>query len=669
MPRFERRVPAVAPREAVNPFTRERLTIPGREASTEAVEVTLDGITVVIVRSKAGKKPKTKREVFENEEAARGELASQIRRLLARGYQEGKPAPPRASSALLVEELLGEASPRFLDELALFSGRKLAAIAERWSSDTRPDARAMLLDYVLAGCDRPGHKLLVKRLLALAEKRQDDELMGCFAVAFDRMEKRWLVESQGWDYSVSEMVKTRVLTGSPLLPATVARDDTNVFSRQTRQHLCRRVFRYFRRIAFRDRERYVRALAPALALYADTDLAEPARFLDAWSLVHVLHHGSDVLVRDPRGVRLASGRSLAELSFEPFQAEAWSNSFDVALELAANARSRPVARFAVHLLEKHHASRVKGIGFATAKRLLGAAHEEARAFMVAHLGDVAGLDKVSVTEWLALLDSGTLETLPEIVRLFREHVSPRRLSLEEQITLALSPMAAVAELGFAWVKEQTSKSLGALERQRLLRLVSARAPLIRKAAADHIVELLTKAPEAKPEEVRELIDAGDADVRAKGLALVNDVERFSKSPVVWASMAESPHADVREKLLSELFTRANEVPAPKHPDGPKLDDAALARVWSTTLLSIHRGGRAKPKALATIARTLVEHPTRAEALVPLLRVALRSVRPAERRPALAAIIRAAQANVEVRVAVSRHLPELELGSIDVEVSA
>jgi hypothetical protein len=98
-------------------------------------------------------------------------------------------------------------------------------------------------------------------------------------------------------------------------------------------------------------------------------------------------------------------------------------------------------------------------------------------------------------------------------------------------------------------------------------------------------------------------------------------------------------------------------------------DAALARLWSTTLLSIHRGGRAKPKALATMAAELVRDPTRAEAIVPLMRIALRSVRPAERRPALAAIARAAQAHVEVRVAVGRHLPELELGRIDVEVIA
>ncbi|NUP11441.1 MAG: hypothetical protein HOW73_35800 [Polyangiaceae bacterium] len=669
MPRFERRIPAVAPRGGLNPFTREQLAIPGRPAYDEAVDISLDGVTVATVRSKPGKKPKTKREVFANEEAARGHYATAIRKLSARGYREKRAEPARASSALLVEELLGEASPRFLDELALFSGKKLATIAERWSNDTRPEARRMLLDYVNAGCDRPGHKLLVKRLLSLAEKRQDDELMATFAVAFDRMEKRWLVERESWDWSTREMQKERALVGSPLLVSNVQRDDATVFSTRTRHHLCRRAFRYFRQLAYRDATRYELALAPALARYTDEDLAEPSRFLDAWSLVHVLYWGSDVLIRDPRGIRIASGSALSDLTFSPFKAEIWSRSFDTALDLAESAQSRPVARFAVHLLREHHAPRMKRLSFAIAKRLLGAAHEETRAYMVEQLDDVSDLDKVPVTEWLSLIDGGSLETLPTIVRLFRKHVAPKRLSLEECVTLALSPAGAVAELGLAWVKERAGKGIGSLERQRLLRLLSARAPLVRKAAADYVAELLSQAPEAKPEEVRELLDAGDADVRARGMSLLDEVPRFSKSPVVWASMAESPHNDVREKLVGELFARATQIPRPVHPDGPKLDEGALARLWSTTLLSIHRGGRAKPKALLAMAQTLVEHPARAEDIVPLLRIALRSVRPSERRAALGAVTRAAQASADVRAALSRHLPELDLGSIDTEVVA
>jgi hypothetical protein len=153
------------------------------------------------------------------------------------------------------------------------------------------------------------------------------------------------------------------------------------------------------------------------------------------------------------------------------------------------------------------------------------------------------------------------------------------------------------------------------------------------------------------------------------MALVDEVPRFSKSPIVWASMAESPHPEVREKLLDELAAQARAQPAERRISGAKVADAALAQLWATTLLAIHRGGRAKPKALLSMAQSLVKEPARAESVVPLMRIALRSVRPAERRSALAAITRAAQAHVEVRASVAKHLPELDLGAIDLEVMA
>ena len=649
MPRFERHLPAV-----------------------EIVDLSIEGLTLVIVRSRPGKKPKIKREVCTSEEAARGELARQIRKLLGRGYTAVH-EPRRAASALLVEELLGEGSPRFLAELDLFTGKKLLTIADRWSADERPPMRQMLLDYVLDGCDRPGHRLLVKRLLSLAETRGDDELMGCFLVAFDRMEKRWLIERAEWDFDVGGLTMEKALVSSPLLgtqaPSGRPDDDHAVFSIRTRHFLCRRVFRYFRRLAFRKPARYARTMGVAIARYTDVDLAEPSKFLDAWSLLHVLYHGSDVLVRDPRGIRVAFDREIAQLTFAPLKPEAWSKSFEVVFDLARDARSRPVARFATKLLAEHYDAKLKTISFAQAKELLFAAHEETRAFFVTRLRDVPGLDRLPIGEWLALLDGGSLESLPEIVRLFREHVAPRRLSLEECVTLALSPAGAVAEPGLAWAKERAANGLGALERQRLLQLVSARAPVVRAEAGEYLARLLAQAPESKPEEVRELLDASDPTVRARAMALVDEVPRFAKSPVVWASMAESPHPEVREKLLDELATQARAQPAERRTSSAKVDDAALAQLWATTLLAIHRGGRAKPKALLSMAQALVTEPTRAESLVPLMRIALRSVRPAERRSALAAIARAAQAHAEVRASVAKHLPELDLGSIEAEVVA
>jgi hypothetical protein len=77
---------------------------------------------------------------------------------------------------------------------------------------------------------------------------------------------------------------------------------------------------------------------------------------------------------------------------------------------------------------------------------------------------------------------------------------------------------------------------------------------------------------------------------------------------------------------------------------------------------VHRGGRAKRGALQQIAERIARRPVEAEALLPLLAVALRSVRAPERRTALAAVARAALREPRLRAAIARALPELEISS-------
>jgi hypothetical protein len=78
------------------------------------------------------------------------------------------------------------------------------------------------------------------------------------------------------------------------------------------------------------------------------------------------------------------------------------------------------------------------------------------------------------------------------------------------------------------------------------------------------------------------------------------------------------------------------------------------------LLGIHRGGRHKIKALHQISRALGEHPEEAERLLPIMAVAIRSVRPAEARVGLAAVVRAIEHQAALAVAAERAIPELRL---------
>lgn len=638
---------------------RKPVTVPAKPARMDRIELELRGTSLELVRSRADKKPRTKHTTYPDEDAARTAYAREIRSAIGRGYREAASGQSPTPSMLLVEQLLAAASPLLLEEILRFgpgSGPKLGSLGARWYADGRPAVREALLAYVDDGCARAGHKLLVKCLLAHAEREDDAELMAHFLVAFDRIEKRWLVD-------VSDYLKrtTKSLVSSPLLPGAVARQDDNVFSTRTRHHLCRRALRYFRRMASAEPSRFVHALAPALSRYEDADLARPSQLLDAWSLCHVLYWGSPVLRRDPRGIKVAAGRSLAELDLAPMAPAAWAEELMPTLELAATAKSRPVARFAVQLLATHHEAAVSQLDFATVRRLLRAPHEETRSFMVARLAKLPGLDKLPISEWLSMMESASLETLPEIVRLVRLHVDPKRLSLEECIELARARAAAAAELGLRWAQARFERDApSALERQRLLQLAGARVPSVRVEAAGWIATMLRDAPEARPEEVRELCDAFDPAVRERGLVLVAEVERFRASPVVWAAMAESPHTDVRDKLVLALDRRGE--------TARRISDQQLAQLWATTLLDIRRA-KVKPRALAAMGASLLAQPERADEVLPLLRIALRSLRAPERRPALAALMRAAHAHPSVRVAARRHLPELDLGAIEREVVA
>jgi hypothetical protein len=86
----------------------------------------------------------------------------------------------------------------------------------------------------------------------------------------------------------------------------------------------------------------------------------------------------------------------------------------------------------------------------------------------------------------------------------------------------------------------------------------------------------------------------------------------------------------------------------------------LAPVWASVLLGIYRGGRQKISALHQISRALVEHADDAEKLLPIMAVAIRSVRPAEARVGLAAVVQTIEANPAITEKVLAALPELRM---------
>jgi hypothetical protein len=552
-------------------------------------------------------------------------------------------------SFLLVEELFDVGDDRFLGELLTCdeSGR-LKGFASRWYADTRPFARRTLGEYVDHGCDRAGHRPLVKALFKLAESAGDDALMSRFLVAFDRLPRRVIVTEHRYDWQTRTATSERKLRRDYRIPSnTDVAAATGRFTHATRQYLARRAWRYFRTLGFRDASRYGRAVRDALSRYEDASLDRPERLLDAWGLVNALYWGSPVLDRDPRGARVAEGRALTELEPAPFQPAAWRGCYDGVLDLVRHARGRTVRAWAVRLLERDYAAELAAMPAREAARLLLAGNDEAEALGISRLRAAADAATLPVDVWLDLLRGENLDVLSSVCELAAEHLDPSRLSLDECVALARAPLAPVAELGLRWVREREVTTPGDLSRVVALR--DALAPSVRADAARYLRELLETSPHATVEHARDVVDSRFADVRAEGLALAEKGARFGDDVSLAAALAESPYDDARAHLVRRL-DEWREAP----------DSDAVRRVWAAALFAVHRGGSVKREVLEQISARLASHPDEARDLLPILAVALRSVRPAERRAALAAVTKAAVRTPGLVPEIARAIPELGL---------
>src|SRR5262249_47343654 len=152
-------------------------------------------------------------------------------------------------------------------------------------------------------------------------------------------------------------------------------------------------------------------------------------------------------LRHPGGVRLAQGRGLAELEPAPMHAKAWTGCFEELLHLLERAKARPVRLFAKRMLERDYAEGAKQVLLGRIKRLLMSPHEEAQEYGAERLRQVGGLERLSIDEWLELLEVKHTAAIAMIVEYVRKYVAPSRLDLAGTVKLALSQNAPVAELG------------------------------------------------------------------------------------------------------------------------------------------------------------------------------------------------------------------------------
>jgi hypothetical protein len=151
--------------------------------------------------------------------------------------------------------------------------------------------------------------------------------------------------------------------------------------------------------------------------------------------------------------------------------------------------------------------------------------------------------------------------------------------------------------------------------------------------------------------VVEFFDSLLEPMREAAMTWLEDVSsRGHDDSAFWSRLIETPFDDVRLRLVDCLQRRTTL---------PNTDANSLNHLWCSVLLGVHRGGRAKLKAMQQIQAAILRDASQAAKLLPVLSVAARSLRVPERRGAIAALASLKCGNPDLEAAIRLHLPELQ----------
>ena len=603
-----------------------------------------------------------------------------------------------AGSWSLVEDLFARGDEQFIAELrSVHFAARLGDFASRWIADQRRFARRALFEYLSLPLNCYRHEPLVKRLFKLAEKAGDDEVMGAFLVAFDRtirrarrtrtrykhqtfptrtdaeqQVRRW--EADGYLHGQVNVAGRQfyayawkqeevvVMPGNTRMPRPPDRDQKKnqsipdflrqrfekrflLFSLPTRRYLRRRAWRYFRTIGKSNPERYLRAAVGFLSSYRDSDTDSDIQLLDNWGLVHALFRFSPALACPASGWEFAAGKSIGDLAPAPRFEAAWADHPEAVFDLMLKANGRTVRQWAVRMLRKHHEGWLGSQPVTTLLRL--ADHDDPALSDLGFdlLETAPNLESVPVDEWLKRLDGEDLAKLQRLSALLTRRLDPGRVGKNDALRLAAHRSKPVAELGFQMLRGRTFQMD---ETGVLLPLVQAECVSVRPELMRWLREVLERLGPARIEWVLEFLDSKHADVRAAGWEWLNS-SSLRDEPAIWHRLIESPYDDIRGPLVAALADRM----AGAEPD-------AVRMLWASVLLNIARGGRHKPGVVARVVGRITEHPAESERLLPVLAVAVRSLRGPEFRNGLSGLVQLVETRPELTAVIRERFPELEL---------
>jgi len=573
---------------------------------------------------------------------------------------------------MLAEEYFAQENGLFLETLRQAGQPKsLAAFTDRWKKDPRLWARKQIFAYLTQPLNCPGHQPVVKRLFKQAEENKDHELMAAFLVAFDRHVRRRIQTRRRWDFrSRTVLEEENLVTPRDVLPLKPDRSPRNpatgeamslgvhvprgakLFKYRTRYYLRRRAWRYFRRLGYRDPAAFVATLANALTLFEDSDLERGENIVDSWALMHACFGKHDALEFGAAHVQLKDGRTLAELTPAPMFPEAWKkpDAAPLLLALIVRARAHLVRVWATQLFQRDHAA--FAVPLDTILALLEHEEAEVQQFGSKLLETSPALATLPVSSWLKLLQTRNEEALQRVCDAFARHVSADRLDLAQCIELACVRPVPVARLGQRYLKDRVISS--SVDREQVSALANAQCAAIAAEITAWALGILGKPDHYACDQVIRFFDSALSETRGAAWTWLLEDSPGLKDPTLWSRLTETPHDDLRLRVIDHLQRQIKL---------PGAGAEQLENIWRSVLLGVHRGGRQKAKAVQQIARAIAENPACAESLLPVLAVAVRSVRGPETRAGLAAVVSVVEARPQLVETIQRFLPELKLAEV------
>ena len=584
------------------------------------------------------------------------------------------PAEPKPSK-LLLDECFAAADDRFLLEWIKFrSPEIIAAYVQQWIGDSRPWARQQLIKYLAMDLNFPGHELFVKRTYRHFESLRDHEMLGHFMVAFDRLVRRSRIAVPRWDRSTRELIQDEHLYARPnktvmpetgrtgtygtgkhqrtfRLPDICNKPKNRLFRHRTRNFLRRRVWRYFRWLSYKNPSEYLAAISRALCDYTDAEFKLGENIIDNWSLMHACYFHSDALKFTAAHTNLNPGQSLATLSAAPYRAEIWQTAEGAThlIHLIGNAQSSLVRVWAMELLRRDHQQAINQIDMKILVSLLKHSDARVQEFASQLFRDHQGLASMTVSAWLEVLEQSDRSLLPTICEAMTKHVASARLDNAQLLLLANAEPVPVAALGLRMVQERhQQRKLTAAE---LVQLSLAQCAATAGELTTWTLKQLNSTENYSVDSVVEYFDSLLEPMREAAMTWLEDsTSRGHDDSVLWSRLIETPFDDVRLRLVDCLQRRTTL---------PKTDANSLNHLWCSVLLGVHRGGRAKLKAMQQIQAAILRDSKQATSLLPVLSVAARSLRAPERRGAIAALASLRNRSPELEAAIRSHLPELQ----------